>query len=213
MSSGTAKQALRKSVRTTLKALSETGTAEASQRACMRAVGLAVVQASSAVSVYLAMPKGECLTTSLLRELFDNGKVVYVPRVDGPGREDMRMLRVDSMAQLDGFPRSKWGIPEPTVEEAAAMEDGSESAAIDLVIVPAVAFDARCRRLGQGRGYYDTFLERLTAARKVQGLPAPVTVGLGLQEQLVDEVPVDPHDVPLDFVCLPDVTLKAELDE
>ena len=94
---------------------------------------------------------------------------------------------------------------------AAAMLDGllcSGPEAIDLVIVPGVAFDASCRRLGQGRGYYDTFLEKLSAARAAQGLPPALTVGLGLQEQLVDEVPIDPHDIALDYVCLPDCVLR-----
>lgn len=87
------------------------------------------------------------------------------------------------------------------------MEDGLSDGAIDLVIVPAVAFDRGCRRLGHGRGYYDTFLDRLAAKRAAQGLPPPVTVGLGLQEQLVDAVPVDAHDVPLGCVCLPDTVV------
>jgi len=141
--------------------------------------------------------------------LFRDGKAVYVPRVDGGGRHEMRMLRVDSMAQLSGFPKSRWGIPEPTVEQAARMEDGLESGAIDLVIVPAVAFDARCQRLGQGRGYYDTFLERLATTRRAKDLPQPVTVGLGLQEQLVPRVPTAEHDQPLDYVSLPGALLEA----
>ena len=92
------------------------------------------------------------------------------------------------------------------------MEDGLATAAIDLVIVPAVAFDGSCRRLGQGRGYYDTWLEKLAEARRSAGLPAATTVGLGLQEQLVESVPVDTHDVPLDYVCLPDVLLSRAPD-
>ena len=76
------------------------------------------------------------------------------------------------------------------------------------MIVPAVAFDAECRRLGQGKGFYDTFLAKLQAARAARGLPPATTIGLGLQEQLVDVVPVDAHDVPLDHVCLPDALLS-----
>jgi 5-formyltetrahydrofolate cyclo-ligase len=91
------------------------------------------------------------------------------------------------------------------------MEDGLTSAAsvIDCVIVPAVAFDRRCMRLGQGKGFYDTFLEKLADVRKAKGLPPAVTIGLGLSEQLVEAgVPVDAHDVALDYVCLPDETLE-----
>ena len=118
------------------------------------------------------------------------------------------MLHVPDAEALLSFPRSKWGIPEPTDEQAAAMEDGLLTAAIDTVIVPAVAFDSSCRRLGQGRGYYDTFLQKLAAAREAHGLPPVTTIGIGLQEQLVESVPVDAHDVPLDFVFLPEVLLS-----
>lgn len=122
------------------------------------------VLSSASISVYLAMPCGECRTDSLLRSLFEAGQSVYIPRVTGSGRTDMQMLRVESLAQLESFPRSRWGIPEPTAVQAAAMDDGTASGAIDLVVVPGVAFDHTCKRLGHGRGYYDTFLEQLGAS-------------------------------------------------
>ena len=202
------KKALRAAIRATLKALPAAAVASNSLAACTRAAALDAVQMASAVSIYLAM-RHECDTMSLCDALFRAGKAVYVPRVDGGDRHDMRMLRVNSMAQLDGFPRSRWGIPEPTVEQAAQMENGLESGAIDLVIVPAVAFDALCQRLGQGRGYYDTFLERLATTRRAKDLPPPVTVGLGLQEQLVSRVPTAEHDQPLDYVSLSGTLLEA----
>lgn len=107
-------------------------------------------------------------------------------------------------------PRSKWNIPEPTDEQAKSMEDGLTTASIDCVIVPAVAFDRSCLRLGQGKGFYDTYLQKLGEARAAKGLSPAITIGLGLSEQLVESVPVDAHDVPLDFVCLPDETLARE---
>lgn len=201
----TAKAALRKSVRSCLRQIAAPDLVAKSERACARAAALTA--SASAVSCYLAMPKAECITAPLLDHLFAAGSRVYVPRVEGDGREDMRMLYVADAEVLAAYPRSKWGIPEPTDEQAALMDDGLLSAAIDTVIVPAVAFDASCRRLGQGRGYYDTFLEKLQRVRGERGLPPATTIGLGLQEQLVDAVPVDLHDHPLDFVCLPDVLL------
>ena len=64
--------------------------------------------------------------------------------------------------------------------------------ALDLVVVPGVAFDASGRRLGRGRGHYDATLARLR--------PGTARVGLAFEEQVVERVPVDPHDVPLDVV-------------
>jgi 5-formyltetrahydrofolate cyclo-ligase len=57
--------------------------------------------------------------------------------------------------------------------------------------VPGVAFDRACRRLGNGKGYYD---------RAIAALRPACTVGVCYAAQLVDEVPVGPHDAVLDAV-------------
>ena len=62
----------------------------------------------------------------------------------------------------------------------------------DLLLVPLLAFDARCNRLGYGGGYYD---------RTVAALPGIRTIGLAFAAQQVDAVPVLPHDAPLDAVA------------
>jgi 5-formyltetrahydrofolate cyclo-ligase len=86
--------------------------------------------------------------------------------------------------------RGKFGIPEPTTP---AYEGG-----IDLVIVPAVAFDTKGRRLGRGGGYYDRFIKKQTHA---------VLVGVGYDFQLVDEVPAARHDQRVHRIILPSKTI------
>ena len=60
--------------------------------------------------------------------------------------------------------------------------------AIDLAVVPGVAFDARGGRLGRGRGHYDATLPLLR--------PDAARVGLAFDAQVVDRVPTEPHDAP-----------------
>lgn len=67
---------------------------------------------------------------------------------------------------------------------------------LDLVVVPGVAFTAEGYRLGHGRGYYDQYLTKL---RKAQTKPV-VTIGMAFTEQIVEDLPVDNHDVKLDYV-------------
>lgn len=86
--------------------------------------------------------------------------------------------------------RGKFGIPEPTTP--------AYEGEIDLVIVPAVAFDAKGRRLGRGGGYYDRFIKKLTHA---------VLVGVGYDFQLVDEVPAARHDQRVHRIILPSKTI------
>eukprot|EP00310_Coccolithus_braarudii_P023860 CAMPEP_0183353754 /NCGR_PEP_ID=MMETSP0164_2-20130417/34884_1 /TAXON_ID=221442 /ORGANISM="Coccolithus pelagicus ssp braarudi, Strain PLY182g" /LENGTH=238 /DNA_ID=CAMNT_0025526489 /DNA_START=1 /DNA_END=717 /DNA_ORIENTATION=+ len=199
------KSALRNTMRAKLGALDSEMIRRDSCSACERALALDVVSQCTSASVYLSMPNGECQTEILLRSLFEANKSVLVPRVAGKGREQMQMVRMPSMAAVEALPRNSWGIPEP-LASVATTETETEAevlANIDCVIVPGVAFDSGCRRLGHGRGYYDSFLERLQAARLQKGLPPARTVGLGLQEQLVPAVPLGDHDFPLEYVCLP----------
>ena len=67
----------------------------------------------------------------------------------------------------------------------------------DLIIVPLLAFDAAGGRLGQGGGYYDRTLEAL---RAVDSIPPIAAVGLAYAGQEMDNLPMKPHDQPLDGV-------------
>ena len=61
----------------------------------------------------------------------------------------------------------------------------------DLIIVPAVALDKRCMRCGRGRGYYDRLLSQANTT----------TIGVSLNCQIVDVVPCEAHDKPLDAIA------------
>ncbi len=71
-------------------------------------------------------------------------------------------------------------------------EDEPDPTAVDVVIVPGVAFTPDGARLGQGGGWYDRFL---AAVR-----PGCTSIGVGFDPQVVDELPTEPHDIRLDSV-------------
>ena len=71
---------------------------------------------------------------------------------------------------------------------------------VDLVLVPGMAFDEECYRLGRGRGFYDRWLLALPGLK----------LGLGFDHQLIDRVPREAHDVKLDGVIIPSRCLGAE---
>ena len=66
---------------------------------------------------------------------------------------------------------------------------------LDIVIVPALAFDSKKNRIGFGGGYYDTFLEKV---RKKNN--KVLFIGVCYDFQIIDSVPTEKHDVTLDFV-------------
>lgn len=67
---------------------------------------------------------------------------------------------------------------------------------IGLVLVPVVAFDERCHRIGRGGGHYDRMFARREAS-------TPLLIGLAYDIQRVDDVAPEAHDVPLDHVVTP----------
>ena len=114
----------------------------------------------------------------------------------------------------DGWPRNRWGIPEPPVSDDAADDDAvAKPGDIDLLVVPGLAFDAAGRRLGQGKGYYDRFIARMRGEDQDDAVVGgrggddddddddddggrggvawrrPLLVGVCLEEQFLCEVP------------------------
>jgi len=65
-----------------------------------------------------------------------------------------------------------------------------------MLLVPGLAFTADGKRMGRGKGYYDTFLNR----HKAELGRCPITMALAFREQVLDDVPVSEHDYLLDHV-------------
>ena len=85
-------------------------------------------------------------------------------------------------------------IAHPTRAFAATDIDSSRfpivpAEALDMIVVPLVAFDRTGTRLGYGGGCYDRYLPMLS--------PACQIIGIAFDEQRVDHVPTDAHDLPL----------------
>ena len=109
------------------------------------------------------------------------GKRLYLPVVGRAGA--MRFAPWHSKGRLR---RNSFGIPEPVGRYRGGV------ARLDLVVMPLVAFDARCNRLGMGGGYYDRALQRRWRR--------PLRVGAAFALQQVSALPQQPWDVPLHLV-------------
>ena len=96
-------------------------------------------------------------------------------------------------AEKDGFIVGSYGILEPRIETAE--EVGFDE--IDAIILPAIGFDLKGRRLGQGGGYYDRLLAKTNC----------FTAAVGVDCQLVESVPVEETDKTVDVVVTPHVTM------
>lgn len=128
-------------------------------------------------------------TPQLLSELWQSGRRVLLPKCL-PGRA-MEARLVRSGADLEP---GAYGIPEP-LESCPVVEKGD----IDLILVPALCYDLSRRRLGQGGGYYDRYLDGYGGR----------TVGLCREYLLQAELPVEDHDRAVDLVLTEKRTLEG----
>lgn len=145
-----------------------------------RLLALADERAARTVAVYAAVGR-EADPREAAAAWLAAGLTVAWPRVVGTA------LRFHRAAGLDALEAGYRGILEPRPQAPLVPLE-----AIDLLVVPGVAFDRRGGRLGQGGGFYD----RLLAAPARRAL----AVGLGYAVQLMDEVPTEAHDQRLDAV-------------
>ena len=149
------------------------------EKAAARAVDSPLWSQYERVLLFLSM-EGEIDTAPLLEAALGGGKKVFVPRVEG---KDMVFLRIFSTA--GPWRAGVFGIREPAGDEGL-LDEGDFPA---LVFVPALAYDREGRRLGRGGGFYDRFLGGLDAQNR------PVaTLGLCMECQLVEEVPIEAFD-------------------
>jgi 5-formyltetrahydrofolate cyclo-ligase len=138
-------------------------------------------------TVALYVPVGaEVDTGEIARCATAAGKTLVWPRSVAGGRK----MEFAACFPGDMVP-GPMGAPEPPTWARAVPAES-----IDLIVVPGLAFDASCGRLGRGGGHYDATLAAMP--------PRAPRVGLAFEAQLVPQVPREAHDVALDAVVTED---------
>lgn len=125
---------------------------------------------------YVSTPE-EVDTHSAIKEALTSGKKVYVPKIVGD------ILAICPIYDFHQLEPGEYGILEPCKNSETA-----EALKMDLIVIPGVGFDHRGHRLGHGKGHYDRLLKATRGFK----------VGLAFEEQLVPELPIEEHDVPVD---------------
>jgi 5-formyltetrahydrofolate cyclo-ligase len=166
------------------RALGSDARATASAAIAERALALPEVASARSVLAYAALAD-EADPGALVRALRARGARIALPRVCGPSE-----LALHWTPDGTELVEASFGIAEPPADCETALPTD-----LDLVLVPGVAFDRSCGRLGFGRGFYDALLASLP--------PGVTTVGIAFDEQVCERVPVRGHDVALDYVITP----------
>lgn len=131
---------------------------------------------ASIIFIYNAMP--DEVSTQAFIEKWKSEKQFYLPVV----KDDRLVFR--KLEDSTVFEKSKIGVNEPIGD------DFINFAKVDMVIVPGMAFDRKCNRLGRGKGYYDRFLANIKAPK----------VGICFDFQLKDQIPADDRDIKMDMI-------------
>ncbi len=178
-----AKAPLRRAVLRRRAALPEEERALLSGRIVATILNLPTYKNADVVLAYASFGT-ELQTDELLWRVLNDGKVLVLPRVEGSA---LGLYEVQDLTS-DLAPGT-WGIREPEPDRCPAVDRGG----VGFALIPGVAFDRGGRRLGYGGGFYD----RLLAGGLPDGTPL---VSGAFEVQILDEVPTDPHDAPVDVV-------------
>ncbi|KGP72969.1 5-formyltetrahydrofolate cyclo-ligase [Pontibacillus yanchengensis] len=121
----------------------------------------------------------EINTYPLIKKAWEEGKQVAIPKCF-PKQNQLVFYQLTSFDELETV---FYGLKEPIVEKTKKLHKND----IDLMIVPGLLFDYNGYRIGYGGGYYDRYLVDFPN----------YTVALATNRQLIEEVPYDVYDIPV----------------
>jgi len=147
-----------------------------------RLFGLEEFQRSHTILFYVSYGS-EVATHEMIQACLASGKKVVVPCTDAKNRK----LSLSELQRWEDLGAGAYHIQEPRVECRCEVSLD----AVDLIIVPGIAFDLAGHRIGHGMGYYDRLLSKNIKATKI---------ALAFELQLVEKIPAEYHDVSVDMI-------------
>lgn len=169
------KNDIRRRVKARKNLLTDSERQTAARRVFDRFEQFAAFAMSEHILIYHSLP--DELSTLEFIDRWNRSKHFYLPRVNGVNLE---LLPYEKTSLKMGA----FSIEEPSGDDIVSPDR------IDLIIVPAVAYDRSGNRVGRGKGFYDRLLATTRA----------FTVGVAYDFQLVYEIETEPFDIPVDMV-------------
>jgi len=131
-------------------------------------------------------------THNIIKELLTK-KTIIVPYLV----KNNPILQLSEIYNFNDLEPKSFGILEPK-EYFIKQFDPKK---IDMIIIPAIVFDLTGHRIGYGYGYYDRFLRTLDNVKKI---------GLAYKLQIVDKIPEEQHDIPVDVIITEDKIIDCK---
>lgn len=131
--------------------------------------------------------RDEVRTQHALPRTLASDRRVVVPWCQGPS--ELQLFLLTDLQELEA---GRFGILEPSAALRRLPEKQIQVSELDAIFVPGVAFDRHGGRLGYGKGYFDRLLKTVR--------PDCALTGLAFECQLCERVPMDSHDVYMDWI-------------
>lgn len=133
-------------------------------------------------------------TAPIILAALEDGKTVGAPRCES-GENLMDFYRISGIGDLES---GAFDILEPK-QGCSPIESFSKA----MCIVPGLAYDTNGHRIGFGRGYYDRFLSRFDG----------ISCGICFDEFIVDDIPVEPTDIPVNMLVTQSKIIRSYVKE
>lgn len=127
--------------------------------------------------------RNEVQTESMIEYLWSLNKTVVLPKVN-PHTNQLDLFEISGFRDMI---QSKMGISEPADHLPSVHPTD-----VDLILAPGVAYDMKGFRMGYGGGFYDRLLPQVR--------PDCVIIGLAFELQVVDELPIEDYDEPVNGI-------------
>lgn len=172
---------IRKNIIDILQEMERTQHVRQSSEVMKRLVASKLFQEAGTIAVTISrFPEVD--TRLLIEHAWQTGKRVVVPKCIASTREmDFRAI-----TSFDDLETVYMDLLEPIEERTSSIKKDE----IDLQLVPGVVFSEKGFRIGFGGGYYDRYLEGYKGE----------TISLAFEVQLIEAVPIEPHDIPVDWI-------------
>lgn len=185
----TEQQALRREKQATRRQLSAHSRLTFSEQIAERLVATSFYRRAKHIGCYLAFG-AEVETDAIVEQIWRDNKKCYLPRITGGQQNRLRFMPFKPGTHLT---RNRFGIYEPQIKGRTT----ANLLRLDLVIVPLVAFDSTCNRIGMGGGFYDRSLHfRRNRTHWIK----PILAGVAFDCQHAAVIEGNSWDVRLDYV-------------
>jgi len=187
------KQTIKSGILEKRKSFSKEEVREKSEQIKERLCSLDEFKKSKNILTYVSF-NNEVDTINTIKGLLDkNEKKVIVPFVE----KGNPILQLSEIKDFNDLEPKTYGILEPMEYKIKKFDIGK----LDLVIVPGVVFDKNGHRIGYGYGYYDRLLGKLNENA--------TKIGLCYEFQLIEKIPEEMHDVPMDIIVTEEKVFKV----